>query len=65
MVVVLGNINNHGEMKELGADSRLDLFCNAVLKGIVAGADEKEYAASNSRRTLNMLLGDQGVNKCR
>ncbi len=60
MMMVLGNIKNPEGMQQLADDSRRDLLCNAILKGIVSGAEEKDLVTSN---TLNGLLGGQ-VSKC-
>ncbi|MCW3123047.1 MAG: hypothetical protein JWQ38_2539 [Flavipsychrobacter sp.] len=59
MVMIVGNMNNNAGMKQLANGDKMDLMCDAVLKGIVEGAAEK--TPSN---TVDLLL-PQGNSKCR
>lgn len=42
MVVVLGNIKNKEGMQQFDNNDRMDILCNAILRGIVDGANEKK-----------------------
>ncbi len=55
MVMVLGNIKNKEGMQQLADDDKLDALCNAVLKGIVDGAEPND----NATPTLNLWKGNQ------
>ena len=50
------------EMQQLTDNSRSDALCNAILKGIVEGATEKDGITGN---TLSILLGQPGGKTCR
>ena len=62
LVMLLGNIKDQEEMQQLTDNSRTDALCNAILKGIVDGATEKDGIAGN---TLSTLLGQPGGKTCR
>ncbi len=62
MMVILGNIRNQVEMRQLTTASRLDAVCNAVLKGIVAGAKVQDSFTSDP---LNILPAGKGDGTCR
>ena len=61
MVLVLGNIKNSAEMKELSDDSRMDMVCRSILQGIADGAaKENDFKGS----TFDLLSPDQDKAKC-
>ncbi len=62
MLMVLGNIKNQEGMRQLTDDNRVDVLCNAVLKGIVEGATVQEDFASNP---LNFLPVTPAQSRCR
>lgn len=47
MVMILGNIKNQQAMQQLTDDTKVDVLCNAILKGIVDGASPKDHININ------------------